>query len=208
MRQEITSDNCYRLTGIDYIDLLALTGIFGIHSKAEFIELVEKEKIIYTAYQEDGITKVGFITPIIEELWIEIVSEEEIYNALFKLLVKGKNYGFRRLLEEVKNARKLGFERITLWAYGSYDELTYWDGYIVWGKYGFLMYKPDEIADFDQLMISVGRPECKDINDLVSTDNGTNLWKQLGKAWYGKFDLHVPSRSNDICEAYRLKKGL
>ncbi|MBS0645204.1 MAG: hypothetical protein JSR97_01250 [Verrucomicrobia bacterium] len=215
----IPYNKCLSLTGYTPEDLIALTGVYAIHPEAEFLDWLNRSLINYwIVYNDQGELSVIIQSPevagvtIIEELTVIVKSATEIYNAVFILYPTARNsngnYGFKRLREEIRNGISLGFDKITLWAYGNYSLLKDWSGYLIWGKYGFLMYKPDEISVFDSQMSEDKLQHCTNINHVVLSKEGTAYWKHTGWDWHGEFLLKTSSPSRRIFKAYGVEKGL
>lgn len=186
METEISIDKCRTLTGFEYSDLLSLTGIFGAHRELEFFDLAEQGLLKYRIFfSEDHILAVEITSPKIKILKVEIRTSDEIYIDYSWLdnNYKGGDWGFKRLIKQVEAAQHFNFKKITLWAYGNYSTFPDWAGYIIWGKYGFTMYRKDEISKFNEQMKIDKLLHCKDINILVSTKEGTALWKYIGIDW-------------------------
>lgn len=207
----ISPDKCKTETRFEYIDLLSLTGVFGIHKKLEFLDLYERGFLKHEVFfDEDDVLTVEISSPVIEALIIKLIRPEEIYIDYFRLHEgsKGGNLGFRRLQNQIQAAIRKNFKSIKLWAYGSISEYPAWEGYIVWAKYGFLMYRKDETYEFEQLMLKERLQHCTILNHLVKTKEGTCVWKHLGKDWKGEFQLFNNSPSRQILASYAEERGL
>jgi hypothetical protein len=205
----ITPANSLPETGLDYIELISLTGIFGVHPKKEYLSLLDQRKIRLSIKKNDAKVTIEYITPEIKFLRVDLhLSDKTIHIDYFRVANKSNHVGFPRLIAQVEAGRKVGFEKIDLLAFGNFENKDDWDGYYVWGKYGFLMYNEDDIKFFDEKMIENGRTDCKNINDLVLTKEGTELWIKIGEEWLGEFNLELDSRSADIFNKYRQKRGL
>lgn len=191
--------NCKSVTGYDYIDLIAVTGVFGVHKRFEFLDLAGVRQLRYSIfYNVNGVLTIEITSPAISILRVHVLNKDELYVDLFRLQQgsKGANIGFKRMIKQIEEAVRLGFKRISLWAFGDFSQFPLWDGYIVWGKYGFTMYEPDEINKFNLQMIDERLPHCTTVNILVSTKEGTALWKHIGESWEGEF--YLDSRSDNM----------
>jgi len=213
MRTLISINDCYALTGFQYEDLLSLTGIFTIHGKLEFLSLASQPSFKYSIFfddEDDLLTVEMTDSPKIEVLRIKIKSRDNLYVDYFRLqqTYKGGNLGFKRLIKQIEEARRLNFKEITLQAYGDYSLFPIWDGYIVWGKYGFRMYRRNDITYFTTLMQSERLSHCTEINVLVSSKEGAALWKHIGRTWDGKFELANGSNSDKIYIKYGSDRSL
>ena len=187
--------DCKKQTGYELVDLLSLSGIFGIYNQNTFLELLDAGKLkckIKLNSNREPILQIND-TPDIKELAVLVRSPDELFIEIFRKEPSSKspNVGFRRLISQVNAATALGFKRIRLWAYGNIKEYSDWDGYIVWGKYGFLMHRPDDISKFNLKMSEDLLLHCAIIYDLVKTKEGTAYWKYRGDSWYGELDLAI-----------------
>lgn len=207
----INYSNCFAQTGYRYEDLLAYTGVFGIHPRPEFISLHQQGLLTHEVSFNEFLKVVVKITsPVIEALNIIITGDTEIYIDLFRLnkSERGNGLGFKRLVSQIEELEYSKFTRIRLWAYGSFPEFPEWDGYIVWGKYGFTMYRNNELNDFAKKMSDEMITTSKSVNDLVASQEGTALWKHIGNGWKGVFSMERRSRNMSIYRSYRKKKNV
>lgn len=210
----IAPEDCKKATGYDEYDLLSLTGVFGIHTPNEFNSLASKTQIRFRMYyDENDILNVEISdSPAISMLRIHInvPLKKEIYIDLFRLqqAFKGANAGYRRLSSQIHAARRLGFNRISLWAYGDINSFPKWDGYMIWGKYGFSMFEKDEIDRFNQLMREDRLEHCRTIDSLVESKEGTAYWKHRGNDWHGEFILKSNSHNMKVFKEYGLERRL
>lgn len=194
-----------------YDDLLAYTGVFGIHRRLEFIELASQKLLTHTVnFDERGYLRIEIKSPKIQVLDVSIRSKEEIFIEYFRLenTERGNSLGFKRLISQLEELKFTSFTRIRLLAFGDIKEFPDWDGYIVWAKYGFTMYRKDELARFTKKMSDEYITSSKSVNDLVATQEGTALWKYIGASWKGIFELEKQSRNMNIFTSYKKKKRL
>ncbi len=192
-----------------YDDLLAYTGVFGIHRRLEFIELASKRLLTHTIdYDDRGYLRIEIKSPKIKILDVSIRSKEEVFIEYFRLenTERGNSLGFKRLISQLEELKSTSFTRIRLLAYGDITEFPDWDGYIVWAKYGFTMYRKDELTRFTKKMTDEYITNSKSVNDLVATQEGTALWKYIGASWKGVFELDKQSRNMNIFTSYKKKK--
>lgn len=211
MAIEITKNNCVSETGMDWYDLLSLTGIFGVHTKLLHDQLINEGKMKQFNVRKDGDKiVVEYRTPEIKFLRVEIyLKSKKLKVDYFRVQNKENHVGFPRLIAQVEAARKFEYDEIELLAYVNPDHPDDWDGYYVWGKYGFLMFDQSEIEFFNDEMKKKGLDDkIKDIADLVSTPEGTEMWKEYKRSWWGKFNLKDNSRSMEVFSKYRVKRGL
>lgn len=207
----ITYENCLEQTGYKYDDLLAYTGVFGIHRKMEFIELDSQKLLTHTIrYDVDGFLRIEIKSTKIHTLDVSIRSKSEVFVEYFRLVdsERGNGLGFKRLISQIEELRGTGFTRIRLFAFGDIDNFPEWDGYIVWAKFGFTMYRKDEMTKFAKQMTDENITSSQSVNDLVLSQEGTALWKYIGSSWKGKFELDRQSPNMKIFTVYRKKKKL
>jgi hypothetical protein len=157
----IQEHECKAKTGYDYEDLIHLTGILGIYTQSEIANLRSSGQYSRKVFYDD----IGVLATLcveidsvdIRRLKIKILDQDEIYIDYFLLNpgAKGQSLGYKRLHSQIIEARNLKFKKLSLEAYGNihlYNSKFRWEGYIVWGKYGFTMYEPNQIAIFNQRM--------------------------------------------------------
>ncbi len=209
---EVNFSECKKATGFSLFDLISLTGIFGVYDPDTFFDLLDSKKLtckICLNSKKIPIIQISD-SPDIEKLVVIVQSPDEIFIDLFKKEPTSKiqNIGFRRLISQVITATQLKFKRIRLWAYGSISEFGDWDGYIVWGKYGFLMYRNDDISKFNSKMSEDFLIHCSTIYDLVKSKEGTAYWKYRGESWYGELNLAANSQHMNAYREYGRSKKL
>lgn len=206
----IVPKDCLEKTGFNYDDLLAYTGVFGIHPRREFIDLAEKKLLkheIKLIEHEDLL--ITITSPKIEWLVTRIFkASAEIYIDLFILkdTERANGLGFNRLMSQIEELRNSNFKTIGLYAHGNISLYPKWNGYIIWAKYGFTMHLEDEIALFDNQMREELIKTSRTVNDLVQTDEGTALWKHIGKSWNGIFYLKQGSESMRVLGNYKRRR--
>ena len=211
MSRVILYDDCETETGFTAFKLLHLTGVFGIHDVKEFNDLYATKKLNYKFYfDDDDDFFVDIISPAIIKLRVRFIFPDEMYIDLFRLnpSFKGANVGFNRMRSQVEAAKTYSFTRITLWAYGNIKEFKNWDGYIIWGKYGFSMYEPREKHSFNSKMTEDRLIHCSTINDLVYSKEGTAYWKHRGEDWHGEFIMDDNSHNMNVFRRYGEERGL
>jgi hypothetical protein len=205
----LDNTNCRSETGLEIDELLELTGIFGIHNARAFNALIIRSQVSAQLTKEGNIVTVKIKTPLVKALEVDIYFKLKIIHIeLFQAVNPADQIGFPRLIAQIDAAKKNGYTRITLLAYGNKTLLNNWTGYIVWGKYGFLMVTPKHIQQFEKLIEGTPFAGCRYIGDLVSTEPGTIFWRDNGWTWAGEFILDPASESMRIYNGYRQKKGL
>ena len=193
----IHPNNCKSLTNNKYsfADLLSLTGIFGIQT---FEELQNDSNFKYYIQIDEGDISIEISTSYISLLKIILRTDKGIItNVKFRSTKMRNGIALLRVKSQVENAKKFKYRKITVWAFGNKKTIENWNGYLVWGKYGFIITDPDNIEEFKQKMLELGRKD-EDLGDLVSTTEGTEIWKEIGDEWVGEFILDDQSRSMQI----------
>ena len=200
--------NCKRLTGYPFADILRLSGILGIHSAEELKSI----SVIYSQIDIEGrIVTVEFQTDLLDEFIIRInLADKTIKDEKFFSSGKKKGISFDWLVCQIETAKKLGFTRISLDAYKEKGnpKIT---GYIVWGRYGFVM-----TAKKDKLYFKNKMKELYD-NQVISTNyrnlfellhsKDANVWgDEHGIDWLGEFDLSPSSASTKNFEKLKKKR--
>ncbi len=135
------------------------------------------------------------------DIW---VGEQRVISQLIEVHTQGRGIGTNLLINQVTEARKLGFTEIHLYAARS-DE---YNGYYTWGRLGFTMRLQQSKDEFTTLMHDNKRPE-KTLKDLLSTAEGRNFWKQpdIGFPWEGIFIVDSKSDNSQLLNKYLLSKG-
>ena len=125
---------------------------------------------------------------------------------------KGKDYpykynGLNIFSQQVQEARKYGFKKITTSASGSKDSYT--NGYYTWLRFG---YKPDfakdVLSDYKKNAGLSNALNVKNVTELMKTKEGQISWNKYGTHFIGEFDLSDNSYSMKTLNNYRKSKGL
>jgi len=206
--EEIDADNCLQLTGHSLEYFINLTGIHGIHAGFAIDQAIDSA---FTFHNNQ--VKVSIETDIVSELARTIhLGNMEISNDVMKK-VKGARpgIGLDILCHQVDQARKSGYKAIVTQAYRDLKKSPEYDGYAMWGRYGFVM-SPKSHGKFLEIMRKHSRPE-QNIYDLQLHTEGRDFWKEHGILWIGEFDLEANSYSvtclNDAVKARDAKlKGI
>lgn len=125
---------------------------------------------------------------------------KEIYNAYMKVHGKGEGTGTALFLNQVKEARKLGYKTLRVHAAGGEGWGEDWDGYYRWARLGYTL-DPVDKRKVERFLTENNRKE-KDLNELVSTNEGLNFWKENGFEWHGAFDLTDESANMNLLIKY------
>ena len=202
--QRINKKNSKQLTGYSLEKLVALTGIYGIHAIAN----LEAATVSFEAHISARNVTVDIETYLVEELVVEINLQAKIISNLsIKTTGVQKGISFSMLEAQVAAARKAGFHSLELNAYGYPSIKGKYNGYITWGKYGYLMADKADQATFMNKMKEHGRPE-KRLYDLLATKDGLQLWENtIGFKWLGVFNCRKNSESMQILSEVRNRKN-
>ena len=187
---------------LDHFVLLA--GALGIHSEED---LATKNYIISPSYSKDKY--VYYIKTTHFELMISFYLKKNFVkiNQLSSFGETDK-VALKLLLEQVKHLTKSGYDYITLVADRDDkqtvlvgDQQIKPNGYIVWGKYSFLIKNSKNnllmrLKDFRKIVKDARRDEKTLFDLLIDKHNGgVALWVSQGKAWLGRFSLGKGSTS-------------
>jgi hypothetical protein len=189
MFTDVTEKNCKKLTGLNFEELIGITGIYGIHEKRYVGLLIKVKRPHFLATFSDESVVVEFSTSLVKDLHVRIdLYHKTVTNILFEAKKSGNGIAFPRLYSQVHYAQKAGFKTIKLTAWGDYKHIKKYSGYIVWGKYGFLMVDPEQKEKFFTIVKKDKRADTL-LYYLLQTTAGVELWKKQGFYWYGEFDL-------------------
>ncbi len=187
-------------TGFDYQNIINLTG--GIPSGG--ISGIVHKRLYFGG--ERILSQVETDQYIIERS-INL-KEKSIYNELMKVKSgsKGRGIGLNLFLNQVKEARRLGFKYLYVSAAGSPEIKNMWNGYITWGKFGYKMSDSDH-RNFLDTMKKNNRTETN-LYQLLSTNEGSKFWEENGEGWSGNFDLSDGSESMKNLLDYLKRKNI
>jgi len=179
-------------------EVIALTGLLGIHAD------VSDPAVQVTCNIQRGSDFIGvdISSPDILELRVYIYpANRMIYNQSF--VKNGSRVGLAEqwVKNQVAVASIFAFSVLRGEAYRNDNSGIKWIGYLIWGKLGYLMGRKGQ-QDFDQIIRSNGRQE-KDLQELISKEEGYLFWKKEGKSWKGHFKLDFGSRSRQILRDYK-----
>ena len=177
-------------------DLLAITGLFGIHPAPRLSDSIIVEINPYTDCVRININSVS-----ISNLQIVVYpTAKYIENQFIRARGPGGGIGARWVLAQTTEAAQQHFRRLIAEAYRADDRSGDWSGYVVWAKYGYVM-QVSSIPDFERFINQRGRTE-NNLYDLISVPDGLNLWIAEGFAWDAEFDLAEGSASRRILATY------
>lgn len=201
---------------LDHFVILA--GALGIHSEHD---LINSNYIISPQYTKDKYTY--YIKTSHFELLVTFYLKKNFVK-INQLVSTGQtnNVALKLLIEQVKHLSKSGYDYISLVADRDDnkdieigDKVIKPNGYIVWGKYSFLMRNSLEkslmnIKTFNKFLKDNGRLE-KTLYGLLQdkTNGGVEIWAAKGKAWLGRFSLGRSSVSKTrLSEAAKKLTGV
>lgn len=200
-RKIISKNNCFQLTGFSWVSLLNMIGFQAIHSSEQMHYLISNNKIDITI--ENNLIDIYFDSFAVEEFIMRIdLNKKKFYVVSLITTGKVKNLSFGILTHQQYFGRKNGFERIVINAEKAPGKF----GYLIWGKYGFLMFShynknfQEELKGFDTRITS--------IFELVRSEAGYKFWKDNGWSWGGYFDLNLNSQNMKIYRVVRNEKLL
>lgn len=198
----VNQENCNKFTDYTYKALLGLTGIYGVidyenFDKIEFWEISGNYPEISLTVCHKDLTVKRTLDLRGNFIYNDLLVTEDHRN-------KGIAYSFLR--SQVKRTIKAGLNRIECQPWGNYDIRDQFNGYITWGKLGYLM-DADSQKIFDDLMDEYDRTE-ENIYDLLQTEGGLDFWSRNGNHWYGIFDLSPNSQSIQNFNDYAIKRNL
>lgn len=130
------------------------------------------------------------------------VQEKTVINLSMKVSSTNRGIGTNLLINQIKEARKLGFRFLKV----SAAKGKHLNGYYTWARLGYSMEKPD-YEDFIDLMKSFSRKE-RSIGELMTTKEGRDFWEQNGFWWEGEFDLKDNSDNMTTLMNYLTSKGI
>jgi len=174
---EFDTTTCYELTGFTEKKLIALTGIFGYTNDFEITCFEGIYPNLRIAVESDALT-----------IAIEIqIGEGIIQNELIRCHHPGEGIGLKIFCTQTEAAIDAGFSQIRCLAVGNKEVKEKWNGYITWGKLGFVIdsYFHEK---FIGLLMENNRKETT-LSQLIATEEGEQFWVEKGNSWPGKFDL-------------------
>jgi len=193
---QFNTTSCYELTGYTENELIALTGIFGYSSDFEIACFEGIYPNLRIAIECNALT-----------LQIELqIGEGIIQNELMICHTPGEGIGLKVFSNQTDAAVDAGFSQIRCLAVGRYKVIEKWNGYITWGKFGFIIDNYFQ-NKFVALLKEYNRKETT-LAEILSTKDGEKFWMEKGMSWPGKFDLYAGSESRVLLQNYKRKKGL
>ena len=188
----IVESNCESETGRPLQYFVNLTGIQGIHNDFKF-----EDGIDHQAYISQGALTIIFETDLLSVLTRTIdLKGNYIFNQEIGSTGKQKGIALDVLQAQVQEAVKCDFKTIQAVAYRDQKKSNQYDGYGIWGRYGFKMVK-DSHRDFLKKTRAHGRNETT-LYNLQIHKQGNDFWTKEGFLWCGDFDLSANSDSHAI----------
>jgi hypothetical protein len=130
-----------------------------------------------------------------------IAAKEIITNDRFAANKQGLGFGVSVLNNQINHASKLGFEQLQTQAVRNNN--TGQIGYYVWLMMGYIPVKDSGFEYY--LKEAVSRTKFEGIDsylELLSTQEGRDLWRERGDDFDGVFDLAEDSLSRQIFNKY------
>ena len=117
------------------------------------------------------------------------VVKNEYFEILDNSRYKGR--GYKIFESQVNEMRKSNFKKIQVYAAGDIRNPRY-NGYYTWARFG---YQPDNAARWVERVNTNNGTQFKSWYEMMNTETGQRLWKQVGSGWSGEFDLKNGSLS-------------
>jgi hypothetical protein len=111
--------------------------------------------------------------------------------------------GIESFRRQVEGARRMGIQRIELWAQGELNDTSY-NGYYTWARFGFDA--PLSIPEQEKCLRATGQ-KAASLNDLAE-NRQLHWWRAKGTARTMRFILDDDSRMMRIFKNYLKEKGL
>lgn len=188
-------DKKYRLSNNDFINLCGGIPKKDIEIKSASIKAVAQHSV-----------KVRLSTSAYEiERHINFKTGE-IYNAFMEAVGKNAGVGTSLFVNQVAEAKALGFKKLSVYAFGGQNIGGDWTGYHRWARLGYSMDKKDA-EQFKTWAAGLGRKE-KTVNQMVSKEEGSDFWAKNGWRWHGSFSLKENSRNMRLLQKYLKSKKI
>lgn len=132
-----------------------------------------------------------------------------MHNDLFRVQQGGQGKGLEVFSNQVTNLLEHGFDRIETLAAGDYHrsqgpEASRWNGYATWAKFGY----DGPVPGATRLRLPEQFQGAKTVQELRAMPGGEEAWMEHGSTFDATFDLKPGSKSLEILNQYRAKKGL
>jgi hypothetical protein len=154
------------------------------------------------SYESQSVSFFASTVSDMHEVERQIFPEDRfIDNLLMKTFKQGKGIGTNAFVNQVIEARNLGYKFLQVSAFKSDG----WNGFYTWARLGYSMLSSSQNR-FDNLMLAYSRSE-QSIVELMKTEEGRAFWKRNGFTWAGKFDLADRSENMNALYSYLISKG-
>lgn len=202
--KRIYKGNCKRETGYEWPQLIDLTGINGIQD----IKVLDKDVTVLIDIKNVHVIINNEAIYIARKLLRTKKRIENLYIIIKHHKDQKCGYGSKILYNQVKHAKKYGFETLKCTAYKPEEHFReaqkHCVGYLIWGKLGYLM-DSESLETFNRFLTQYNI-EARNLHHLqTEVPGGAELWEQNGFRWTGKFDLDDNSLSLKILESYMQK---
>ncbi|NSL90383.1 hypothetical protein ECE50_026410 [Chitinophaga sp. Mgbs1] len=129
-----------------------------------------------------------------------------IFNYFMYVRNQKMGIGTNLLITQVKAARKHCFTKFkTIASAADEEDNISKAGYYCWGRLGYVM-RADEEYDFNNWLQRWNRHE-KTLFELLSSDDGREVWRRYGYTWNGVFLLDDNTESMNNLKKYLESKG-
>jgi len=199
LNKHITPKTCKDVLQYSVEEVIALTGIYGIEKSFKNITVVQFE----------GYYPALTISITLDKIGLELIrrirfDERYIYNDKFKVREEFRQQGhaLRMLENQIDVATSSGFDDLRCWAYGgAHVDPKIFCGHIIWAKLGFTPFDRsiEEFADW----LKLNKRTETTMQQLMSTDNGRELWNDFGTDLLVIFNLSKKSKNRIALKAYK-----
>lgn len=134
----------------------------------------------------------------------ELIFELAVDSIYVREEFQDQGIGVRSVVLSIREAKKLGFHSVTLFAAGSAINRAMFFGYHVWPTLGFDALLPAQTLR----KLPQGLQDCVLLSDLVRTEEGRVWWYDNGIELELSFDLEDDSVSWELLNDYVEAKGI
>jgi len=198
-----SDEECKRHTrGIDFEQIIHLLGIYGIEPGFDYQTTAIDKELSVLYYRTGDMIRARLKTKYLSKFEAEIrISGKRLSICnIGKKPEAGSCIALKLLVAMLNTAAKLDFQSIDLWALGGKG----YNGVVVWGLLGFTPIEPKVLDILDDLMKRTG---ASTLWELLTTDEGRNLWVSHVRDWEGEFVLDNPLNVECLKKAIA-RKGL
>jgi len=124
------------------------------------------------------------LTRTVDLIEMEINNDSFIVNEE----LRGRGLGTKILLNQIREARRLNFSKLIIYAIGGHEYAEDFNGYAHWAKYGYEMFPYDQ-ARFEREWSRFG---LATLRELAQNPGYYKIWELQGFSWSGMFKLNDP----------------